>query len=52
MGVSYALAISGNCGDPHSEGTFSQKDFLLEDPIKPLGCLRLDDMAEFYSFNP
>jgi len=50
MGVSYA--ISGNCGDPHSEGTFSQKDFLLEDPIKTLGCLRLDDMAEFYSFNP
>ena len=24
----------------------------LEDPIKTLGCLRLDDMAEFYSFNP
>jgi len=22
----------------------------LEDPIKTLGCLRLDDMAEFYVF--
>lgn len=24
----------------------------MEEPIKTLGCLRLDDMAEFYSFNP
>lgn len=24
----------------------------LEDPIKALGCLRLEDMAEFYAFNP
>lgn len=24
----------------------------LEDPIKTLGCLRLEDMAEFYAFNP
>ena len=24
----------------------------LEDPIKALGCLRLEDMAEFYTFNP
>lgn len=24
----------------------------LDEPLKTLGCLRLDDMAEFYSFNP